>query len=33
MAGVSVKNDGVCNLELAVRWAMEAGGIANMRKV
>ena len=28
LAGVVLRNDGVCDFELGVYWAMEAGGIA-----
>jgi hypothetical protein len=33
LVGVAIKNNRVCNFELAVDGAMEAGCIANTRKV
>jgi hypothetical protein len=33
MAGAVLSNDGVRNLELAVRWAIEAGCMAGMGKL
>jgi hypothetical protein len=33
LAGALLSSDGVCNLELAVRWAIEAGSVAGTGKL